>query len=253
MVGVARRVTHKSGYVSFRAKPGYHYVPDVYGRSAHKHLDIRTLPVFGETAAEVIAQGRTLLYYDRLYTIYQALTNAQRNFAGAADNLHAAEVGVYKGGGSYFINSILRSLGVENAYLHCFDTFEGHASADVQTADTFQRPGMFEDTQYESVKQYLQPFPDTRLYKGRFQEQCAQVADHKFCFAHLDVDLYEVTKVALEFFAPRLFAGAAIIVDDYGFATCLGVKQAVDEFMAEPNGFVGFHLLTGQFLLIKHG
>lgn len=71
-----------------------------------------------------------MLCYDRLYTIYQALSNRKHHAAGMA--LHLAEVGVYKGGTSYFILAVLESLGLHPATLHGFDTFEGHSSEDVR-------------------------------------------------------------------------------------------------------------------------
>ena len=51
---------------------------------------------------------KSLLYYDRLYTIYQALSNLK--VRGAGTNIDMAEVGVYKGGTSYFILSVVESL-----------------------------------------------------------------------------------------------------------------------------------------------
>lgn len=250
--GVTRRLVRRFGYVSFPYKPSYHYVPDYYGKTARKHFDIRTIPVFGQIAGEVIGQGNTLLYYDRLYTIYQALTNLQRKFGTDGVDLHLVEIGVYKGGGSYFIASILRSLGMDRTSLHCFDTFQGHASEDVQTADTFQKPGMFGDTHYENVKHYLQPFSNVKLYKGRFQDNCVEMANRQVGFVHLDVDLYEVTRFSLNFLDTRLLVGSVVVVDDYGFSTCPGVKQAVDEFVEEKKAYVGFHLLTGQYVLTKN-
>lgn len=71
-----------------------------------------------------------MLYYDRLYTIYQAVSNLKPPAAGMA--LDLAEVGVYKGGTSHFILAALESLGLRPATLHCFDTFEGHSSGDVR-------------------------------------------------------------------------------------------------------------------------
>jgi len=251
IVGATRHLASRFGYDSFPAKPDYHYVPDYYGKTAHKHVDIRTIPVFGQIAKDVIDQGNTLLYYDRLYTIYQALANMGRRNDNHSERMHVAEIGVYRGGGSYFIASSLRSLGLNDALVHCFDTFQGHVPEDIQAADTFQKPGMFDDTQYENVKRYLKPFSSVMLYKGRFQDNCAQISDEKFAFVHLDVDLYEVTRFCLDFFDKRLVPGSVVIVDDYGFRTCPGVKQAVDEFMETERDYVGFHLLTGQFIIMK--
>ncbi|MGG2329593.1 TylF/MycF/NovP-related O-methyltransferase, partial [Salmonella enterica] len=40
------------------------------------------------------------------------------------------------------------------------------------------------------------------------------------------------TADALEFFWPRLSPGGMLVVDDYGIATCPGVRTAVEAFFA---------------------
>jgi len=241
------------GIDAFIHRRHYHYVPDYYGRSAHKHIDIRSEPIFGELARTVIAERKTLLYYDRLYTVFQALTYLSTLRQPLDDTLYLAEVGVFKGGTSYFIASVLEQLQLSShTELHCFDTFEGHASEDVySTEDPFHQPGMFSETQYQSVQAYLKGFGNVILHQGRFQETCANVAEHSFAFVHLDVDLFEVTRAGLAFFDQRLISGGIIIVDDYGFRTCPGVKKAVDQFTQTHHNYAPFHLLTGQCLLMK--
>src|SRR3990172_865988 len=100
-----------AGIDAFPKMPGYHYVPDYYGRSASKRIDIRTLTDFNELANQAIRQGRTLLYYDRLYIIYQVLSNLRRLFP-TGERMNIVEVGVYRGGTSHFIASTARVLGL---------------------------------------------------------------------------------------------------------------------------------------------
>lgn len=244
-----RILLKRIGVDAFPRRKGYHYVPDYYGTAAPKMIDIRSLPQFSPLAQTVIEQGRTLLYYDRLYTIYQALKRVAALPDASGSNM--AEVGVYKGGGSYFIASTLAALGFDSIALHCFDTFEGHAVQDVKSEDPLQRAAAFSDTSIESVKAYLSQFPNVRVFKGRIQDASREIAEKKFSFVHLDMDLYDPTAFALEFFDQRLLSGCVILVDDYGFLTCPGVKQAVDEFMSENTRYVGLHLLTGQYILTK--
>ncbi len=130
---------HLIGIELVRRKKGYVYAPDFFfpehlGRASHKRdnirqsklVNIRENQPFGALAEAVIEPQKTLLYYDRLYTIYQAVSNLKPPAAGMA--LDLAEVGVYKGGTSHFILAALESLGLRPATLHCFDTFEGHSS-----------------------------------------------------------------------------------------------------------------------------
>jgi hypothetical protein len=242
------------GYNYLPERPGYHYVPDYYGRSAHKHIDLRSLPGFGILASEVIQQGRTLLYYDRLHVIYQALAGLKAIAEPRFDCVNLAEIGVYKGGTSYFIASVVEELGFHAAKHYCFDTFEGFAEEDIDLrTDGTQKPGKLSDTQFASVKAYLRRFNNLTLYKGRFQDTCNQVASRQFHFIHLDVDIYKPTLFSLNFFDERLVTGGVIVIDDYGFRTCPGVKQAVDEFKSTRNNYFSLHVLTGQCVLVKMG
>jgi hypothetical protein len=246
--------------VSDRRGRKFHVIPDYIGRSSHKHFDIRALPEFGALAREVIEHDRTYLYYDRLYTLYQALTNIKRLVASSGDGeIGLAEVGVYRGGSSYFIAAVSRALNLSQATLHSFDTFEGHAAQDLKKGvDNYHvaedaKKKKFQSTQFEAVQEYLAGFDNVFVYKGRFQDNCSQIAARTFHFAHLDVDIYEPTAFALDFFDERLVAGGIVVVDDYGSETCEGIRQAVDEFTARKPNYFSFHLLTGQHVLVKCG
>ena len=60
-----------------------------------------------------------------------------------------------------------------------------------------------------------------------------EVADRRFSFLHIDVDLYEPTRDSIAFFYPRMNVGGVIICDDYGFATCPGATKAIDEYLRD--------------------
>ena len=241
----------KANLAIFPYRPGFHYVPDFYGRSARKQVDIRQLPNFGALAARTIAKKRSYLYYDRLFTLYQALENVARLPAGEAGT-HIAEVGVYRGGTSYFLADAARELGLKSPQLHSFDTFEGHAAEDINEGiETNHSAGHFSKTSFEAVKTLLASFDFVHVYKGRVQDRAGEVAAHTFSFVHLDVDIYEPTKFCLQFFDSRLVRGAIIVVDDYGFTSCPGAKQAVDEFVSSTKRYVSLQQLTGQCVLVK--
>lgn len=59
------------------------------------------------------------------------------------------------------------------------------------------------------------------------------MADRKFSFVHIDVDLAEPTLASLAFFYPRMQAGGIIVCDDYGISTCVGATRAIDEFLTD--------------------
>lgn len=236
---------------AFYRKPEYHYVPDYFGRSAHKQQDIRVMPVFGETAEKIIRDGRVSLYYDRLYAVYQILSNWNTRTKVEQEVLNTAEVGVYKGGTSYFIASIANQLEMSIRHF-CFDTFEGHAVEDInKTIETSHMPNMFGDTSFESVKDYLAPFENVKVYKGRIQDSAHVLKDSLMHFVHLDMDIYEPTLFALQFFNDRMVCGGVILLDDYGFETCPGIEKAVNEFLSVHKNYFSTALLSGQFILVK--
>ncbi len=235
----------------FKRRPDYHYVPRFYGASAEKHLDIRQLPIFGPLARDALNGGRTMLYYDRLYTLYQALLNAKRLRLTSAP--HVVEMGVYRGGGSAFLASVMNAVDI-NGILHSFDTFEGHPHEDTRPgldAGHATSTTLFKDTSFASVQAYLSKYPFLTVYKGRFQDRCTVLDDVQVVLAHLDVDIYEPTIFALRFLSKRLVIGGALVVDDYGFDTCPGLKQAVDEFVASTTDYFVLHQLTGQCILVR--
>jgi O-methyltransferase len=205
---------------------------------------IQEIGGFKELADKVIADKRSLLYYDRLYILYQAICNVRHL---ASDVASIAEIGVYRGSGSHFIASVAQQVFSKPPKMHAIDTFEGHPD-DIGAEDDSHWPGKFGDTSFEEVQKYLSVFPNLTVYKGRFEERCVELKQEKFCFVHVDVDIYTPTRACLEFFSERLLLGGVIVADDYGFTTCEGSKQAVDEFVASREYYLMFHLGTGQSL-----
>jgi O-methyltransferase len=239
------------GLEIFVRRPGSHYAPNYFGRSSHKQQDIRTLPIFGEMAGKVIRDGRATLYYDRLFTIFQVVSNLNVRAKQDGQVVQTAEVGVYKGGTSYFVASLAEKLDMQIRH-RCFDTFEGHAAEDInKTIEIGHKPANFNDTSFDSVTEYLKRFANIEIHKGRIQDTARAIQDTPMHFVHLDMDIYEPTIFALKFFNDRMTKGGVILLDDYGFATCPGIERAVNEFMAYSKNYFGIALISGQYLLVR--
>jgi hypothetical protein len=131
-----------------------------------------------------------------------------------------AEIGVYRGGSARLICEVRG-----NRALYLFDTFEGLPS-------TNQLDSRFGAGQYaapfEKVLNYLATFPNVHIHKGLFPATSGPIADKRFSFVHLDVDLYQATRDCLEFFYPRVNPGGMLLIHDYLWAE--GVQKAVQEF-----------------------
>jgi len=213
-------------------------------KNSDKQDDISKYPKFGMIAKKVIDGGYTCLHYDRLYTIWQALDIVYHNAP-----IDTIEIGVYKGGTSRFIVDSMREIshGARHSH-HCFDTFEGHARSDI-SSDDMHKPGQFNDADIDAVGELIGK--DGLIYPGRFEDTCSKVSGVRFCFAHLDVDLYGPTRHALDFLASRMKDDGIIVVDDYASTSCPGVKKAVDLFIAADPKFFSLHLLTGQAIIFR--
>jgi predicted O-methyltransferase YrrM len=232
----AERLAHVRAEID-ELRRSYHFA------NAPKKLDLREIDGFSALAASVIASGRTGMHYDRLYTLWQAVRNAP-------PGLPAIEIGSYLGGSARFIATAFAAAGQAPRFYVC-DTFAGHAQTDAEIDTSHHGAGKFEDTSAEATAAYLADYPALELVVGDIVQTSAQLPDATFGLVHLDVDVYPTTDFCLRFFAPRLAAGATMVIDDYGFVTCPGVKLAADEFVAEFPDYRLWHLLTGQAILTR--
>ena len=200
---------------------------------------------FRKNAQAVLAAGRTLLGYDRLFVLWQAARNA------AAFQLPAAEVGTFRGGSAFFLASALEALGGRPAELHVVDTFSGHPEDKISSHDPDRHRGKFTDTSYEDVSAYLATFPDVHVYQGEASGVLQSWPERIYGLVHLDVDLYVPTAECLHYFGPRLAAGGIIVLDDYAAPNCPGVIKAVHEFIASAPIFHQWDTQTEQLVLVK--
>lgn len=155
-----------------------------------------------------------------------------------------AECGVYLGASSWFICDHFRSSGRTH---HGFDSFEGLSKPELLDGSFWQVGDL--SSQEDDARRLLRPF-GARLYRGWIPTRFREVADCRFAFVHIDVDLYQPTRDSLEFFYPRMNPGGVILLDDHGLTTCPGATRAAEEYMADrPESIV--LLTTGQALILK--
>ena len=155
-----------------------------------------------------------------------------------------AEVGVYKGG-----SAKLLAIWKGKRSLHLFDSFQGMASTSKNI--DIHRVGDFNDTSFEAVKQYLFEFDNLYLHKGWFPCNSELVKNNRFSLVHLDVDLYQSTLDALNFFYERMVRGGIILSHDYNSLSCPGVVKAFDEFFKDKEEAIIELGGTSQCLVVK--
>lgn len=164
-----------------------------------------------------------------------------------------AEFGSYKCGSGEII-----AKACPNRSLFLIDSFQGLPEANTDKGDShFQ--GEFADVDYIGTAGYFKMlYPNVRLLKG-FSTSVFDFFDleTKFTFVHIDCDLYQSGKDAVDFFWPRLMDGGYMLFDDYGWASCKGMKVLIEEFcetieckfkgeLIDPDG-----ISSKQFLIIK--
>lgn len=182
---------------------------------------------------------RTTLPVERLYYLMRFAERAP--LLGGA----VAEVGSYRGGSGRVLGELCAPLDV-----HLFDTFEGMPRGVERERDGHE-PGDFGDTSAEGVARYLADLPNVHVHPGFVPETLAAVADLRFSFVHSDLDTYQGTKDALEFFYPRLLPGAVVLFDEYALRAYEHAERAaVDEFFAERPE-TPIVLGSGQGFIIK--
>ena len=158
-----------------------------------------------------------------------------------------AECGVYNGATAYFMAKATEAVGIPRP-LHLFDSFAGLSAPGAEDG-TYWAAGALAICE-EAARANLEGLPNIFFYRGWIPDRFAEVADRRFAFVHIDVDLYQPTLDSLRFFYERTSSRGMILCDDYGFTTCPGARQAMHEFLADkPEEIV--HLPTGQGLIIR--
>src|SRR5262249_5610277 len=155
-----------------------------------------------------------------------------------------AECGVLRGASAYLIAKVM-ALTDRTRYLRLFDSCAGLPPPNPEVDGSYWQRGAMA-CGLDEVAVNLQHFADRIVFHpGWIPENFAEAADKKFCFVHVDVDLYEATRDTFKFFGPRMVSGGLIVCDDYGFETCPGARKAMDEY-ATASGLTIVHLPTGQ-------
>ena len=194
-------------------------------KQSHHMADVRK----GRAGRESLLSG------NEAFTVY-SLARSQSELDG-----EMAEVGVYQGCSAKII-----SLASGARPLHLFDTFAGLPSPDADEQDRM-RTGHYAAS-LPSVQAFLRDTKNVHFYQGMFPDTAAPVADKRFSFVHLDVDLKSSTLACLAFFYPRMVAGGVILTHDYSYLN--GVREAFEEFLDGKPEFT-IELATSQAMLVK--
>jgi hypothetical protein len=149
------------------------------------------------------------------------------------------ECGVSIGHGALLFLLLSEFVGVARTY-YGFDSFEGFPPPLEKDGITpIKGPGLYASPP-ELVLQVLKDgrIPDevianrVRLVKGLFHETL-RTYQGDIALLHLDCDLYDSYKIALETLYDKVRPGGVIMFDEYGDARWAGAMKAIDEFFAD--------------------
>jgi hypothetical protein len=160
------------------------------------------------------------------------------------------ECGVYKGGSAFFLGRHIQRHHSPRR-LCLFDSFQGLSPPTATDGDWWRRGDL--RGSIKDVEDAMAPLGDlsfVEIYPGWIPQRFGEVAERRFCFVHIDVDLFAPTVDSIRFFYPRVNRGGIILLDDYGHQSCVGATAAIDQFMIDkPEPIV--NLASGGALIVK--
>ena len=165
-----------------------------------------------------------------------------------------AECGVFRGSTLIPI-TLWATTSLPARHVVALDSFSGFdASIALDLAlggeeDAEKREGGFSRTSEAFVTTRLRDLgliDRVTIVPGYFDATLPTLAERRYCFVHIDCDVYEGYRSCLEYFHPRMVKGGVILLDEYNDPPWPGCNKAVDEFLAgrpetlHPIAFDGF-------------
>ena len=144
---------------------------------------------------------------------------------------NTAEVGVFKGEFSQYINSAF-----PERILYLFDTFEGFndSEAEKELIDGNCTEAFLQTYRNSNVKEVLKKmhFPEKVVIKQGYFPDSLDGLEDNFAFVSIDVDFEDSIYECLKYFYPRMTQGAYAFIHDYN-SELKGVSKAVERYEKE--------------------
>jgi O-methyltransferase len=151
-------------------------------------------------------------------------------------SLDIAECGCWRGHSTIMTAEAAKKLSFSGRF-SVFDSFAGLSDftgpdlTNPRTAEQQQRTKLHFAAPEQHLRDLTHGYGFVDIYPGWIPHEFHHVADRTFSFVHIDVDLHDPTRDALEFFYQRLTPGGSIFIDDYGYKSFPGARVAVDAFL----------------------
>lgn len=172
----------------------------------------------------------------RRYIVYQIIKKI--NSYPSRRSIATAEFGVLDGLTSMIITSTLN--GKDDSH-YIFDSFEGLSEPE-STDFEGGRGEIYKGMMSPSHKKISTLFPSASIQKC-WIPQTIKPVDKMFDFVHIDLDLYDPVKGALEYLIDKCNSGCIVIVDDYS-DRWPGCVRAVQEHLSRFPNLYDYHYDT---------
>jgi len=184
----------------------------------------------------------------RHYIVYwsaQFAANAGNN----CEEKNLVECGVCDGLTSYFAIRAVKLNFKYKSYL--YDAWEGMKKEFLLDSE-LEYQDQYSFLAMDNAQRNLATFKDDTIFiKGFIPDSFSQSENpKKISWLHLDLNSSIPTLAALEFFWERICPGGVILLDDYGWHSCLDTRMVVDEFFVDKLGIL-LPLPTGQAIFFK--
>jgi len=183
---------------------------------------------------------------DLRWRVYTVLWAAEQAWKLPGDFV---ECGVHLGGQANAILKYLDWCGADRRFW-LLDTFCGFPAEHRPVAATVHREDYREDC-WEEVRARFAAYQQVRLIRGAVPGTLGEVTSPRVAFLAIDMNCAEPEIAALEYFWPRLSAGAIVILDDYAFAEPYRRQKDAIDAWARRAGVPVLSLPTGQGLIVK--
>jgi O-methyltransferase len=189
-----------------------------------------------------LAKPYTLVSSDRCWILYCLARQA------AILDGDWVECGVFRGGTATMLARLFAENCSKEVTFHLFDTFAGMPETDSNR--DLHKKGVYSNTSIEDVRKIVGDYDFVKYHKGFIPDTFSGCGINRISFAHIDVDIYKSVMDCCNYVYPKLVTCAFMVFDDYGFPSCPGGRQAVDDYFMDLK-MIPIILPTGQAIIFK--